>query len=119
MDLRQVFAANLRRLRQDKSISQEDLPYSAWVNRSYLSTLEKGAAYPGLQIIGKLADVFSALAVQGSLLGTPEGLNHQGTKTRRVGFRARSALCFSLVPLCLGGLSFLSGASVVRSAAAA
>ena len=26
-------------------------------NRSYLSKLEKGASYPGLEIIGKLADV--------------------------------------------------------------
>ena len=27
------------------------------INRSYLSKLEKGTTYPGLEIIGKLADV--------------------------------------------------------------
>jgi len=57
MDLRQVFAANLRRLRHAKGLSQEDLAYEADVNRSYMSKLEKGASYPGLEIIGKLATV--------------------------------------------------------------
>ena len=57
MDLREVFAANLRRLRHAKGLSQEDLAYSAEVNRSYLSKLEKGASYVGLEIIGKLAAV--------------------------------------------------------------
>jgi len=57
MDLRQVFAANLRRLRHAKGLSQEDLAYEADVNRSYMSRLERGATYPGLEIIGKLAAV--------------------------------------------------------------
>jgi transcriptional regulator with XRE-family HTH domain len=57
MDLRQVFAANLRRLRHAKGLSQEDLAHEAEVNRSYMSVLEKGASYPGLEIIGKLAAV--------------------------------------------------------------
>jgi transcriptional regulator with XRE-family HTH domain len=56
-DLRQAFAANLRRLRHARGISQEDLAYSAEVNRSYLSKLEKGVSYPGLEIIAKLANV--------------------------------------------------------------
>ena len=57
MDLRQVFAANLRRLRHAKGLSQEDLAHEAEVNRSYMSVLEKGGAYVGLEIIGKLAAV--------------------------------------------------------------
>jgi transcriptional regulator with XRE-family HTH domain len=57
MDLRQVFAANLRRLRHAKGLSQEDLAYEADVNRSYMSTLERDASYPGLEIMGKLATV--------------------------------------------------------------
>jgi transcriptional regulator with XRE-family HTH domain len=57
MDLRQVFAANLRRLRHAKGLSQENLAYEADVNRSYMSKLEKGGSYPGLQIIGKLSTV--------------------------------------------------------------
>jgi transcriptional regulator with XRE-family HTH domain len=57
MDLRQAFDANLRRLRHAKGISQEDLAYEAGINRSYMSKLEKGASYPGLGIITKLATV--------------------------------------------------------------
>jgi transcriptional regulator with XRE-family HTH domain len=57
MDLRDVFAANLRRLRHARGISQEDLAYSAGVNRSYLSKLETGASFVGLEIIGRLAKV--------------------------------------------------------------
>ena len=57
MDLREVFAGNLRRLRHARGISQENLAYEASVNRTYLSKLEKGVSYPGLEIIGKLAAV--------------------------------------------------------------
>ena len=56
MDLREVFATNLRRLRHEKGLSQDDLAYEADVNRTYLSKLEKGVSYPGLEIIAKLAD---------------------------------------------------------------
>ena len=56
-DLRDAFAANLRRLRYAKGISQEDLAYEAGINRSYMSKLEKGVSYPGLEIIAKLATV--------------------------------------------------------------
>jgi transcriptional regulator with XRE-family HTH domain len=56
MDLRDMFAANLRRLRHAKGLSQDDLAYEAEVSRSYLSQLEKGAFYASLKIIGRLAD---------------------------------------------------------------
>ena len=54
--MRDVFAANLRRLRHEKGLSQDDLAYEAEVSRSYLSQLEKGAFYASLKIIGKLAE---------------------------------------------------------------
>ena len=57
MDLRDVFAANVRRLRHAKGLSQDDLAYEAEVSRSYLSQLEKGAFYASLKIIGRIADV--------------------------------------------------------------
>jgi transcriptional regulator with XRE-family HTH domain len=55
MDLREVFAANLRRLRNDRGLAHDDLAYEAEVSRSYLSQLEKGAFYASLKIVGKLA----------------------------------------------------------------
>jgi transcriptional regulator with XRE-family HTH domain len=61
MDLRDVFAANLRRLRHSKGLSQDELAYEAEISRSYLSQIEKGVFYASLKIVGKLA---SALAVE-------------------------------------------------------
>ena len=43
MDLREVFATNLRRWRNARGLSQDDLAYEAGVSRSYLSQLENGA----------------------------------------------------------------------------
>jgi transcriptional regulator with XRE-family HTH domain len=55
MDFRDVFAANLRRLRHAKELSQDDLAYEAKISRSYLNQLEKGAFYATLKIVGKIA----------------------------------------------------------------
>lgn len=57
MDLREVFATNLRQLRNARGLSQDDLAYEAEISRSYLSQLEKGAFYASLKIVGKLAAV--------------------------------------------------------------
>ena len=65
MDLREVFATNLRRLRHAKGLSQDDLAYEAEVSRSYLSQLEKGTFYASLKIIGRLAE---ALDVEPAVL---------------------------------------------------
>ena len=56
MDLRDVFATNLRRCRSAKGISQDALAYDAGVSRSYLSQIEKGKYYASLKIIGRIAD---------------------------------------------------------------
>jgi transcriptional regulator with XRE-family HTH domain len=56
MDLRERFAANLRRLRHAKGLSQDDLAYGAGVSRSYLSQIEKGVYYSSLKIIGRIAE---------------------------------------------------------------
>ena len=55
MDLRDAFATNLRRLRHEKGLSQDDLAYQAGVSRSYLSQIEKGVFYVSLKIVGRLA----------------------------------------------------------------
>lgn len=57
MDYRQVFATNLRRIRHEKGLSQEDLAYEAEVNRTYMSKLEKGESWVGLEILVKLGMV--------------------------------------------------------------
>ena len=57
MDYRHVFATNLRRIRHENGLSQEDLAYEAGVNRTYMSKLEKGGSYVGLEVMVKLAKV--------------------------------------------------------------
>jgi transcriptional regulator with XRE-family HTH domain len=55
MDLREVFATNLRRLRHARGLSQDTLAYEAEVSRGYLSQLEKGVFYASLNVVGRLA----------------------------------------------------------------
>ena len=80
MDLRGLFATNLRRLRHDKAMSQDDLAYEAEISRSYLSQLEKGAFYASLKIIGKLADVLKVEPAE--FLRFPEGRKPVRKKAR-------------------------------------
>jgi transcriptional regulator with XRE-family HTH domain len=70
MDLREVFAVNLRRLRHAKGLSQDDLAYEAEVSRSYLSQLEKGAFYASLRIVGRIAIALDVEAAE--LLRAPK-----------------------------------------------
>jgi transcriptional regulator with XRE-family HTH domain len=57
MDYRHVFATNLRRFRHEKGFSQEALAYEAGVNRTYMSKLEKGGSFVGLEVMVRLASV--------------------------------------------------------------
>ena len=57
MDVRQVLATNLRRLRRERGLSQEEMAFRAKINRSYASKLETGATWAGLEIIAKIAGV--------------------------------------------------------------
>ncbi|MGY4473565.1 helix-turn-helix domain-containing protein [Bradyrhizobium sp. USDA 3364] len=56
MDLRETFATNLRRLRNARGWSQDELAFEAKISRGYLSLLEKGEYYVSIKIIGQLAD---------------------------------------------------------------
>ena len=61
MDIRDVFATNVRRLRAERSLSQDDLAYDAGVSRSYLSQIEKGRGsnnegyFASLSVVERLA----------------------------------------------------------------
>jgi transcriptional regulator with XRE-family HTH domain len=59
-DLRDLFATNLRRLRNARGLSQDDLAAEAEMSRSYLSQIETGKYHVSLKIIAKLAAVLDA-----------------------------------------------------------
>ena len=62
---KKVLAQNLRRLRRDRGISQEALADSADIDRSYISSLERGVYGATIDMVAKLAD---ALEVEASEL---------------------------------------------------
>ena len=64
MDLRQVLATNLRRIRHDRKLSQERLANDAGVDRAYLSRVERAVTYVGLEIVEKLAKILNVDPVE-------------------------------------------------------
>lgn len=55
MDVRARLAANLRRLRQARGLSQEQFAFEAGIHRTYVSDLERGARNPTIEVVDKLA----------------------------------------------------------------
>ncbi len=67
MDLKEVVAANLRRFRHDKDMTQEDLADRVGLSSRYIGSVERGDASPSVTVLGKLAN---ALGVEPSVLVT-------------------------------------------------
>ncbi len=57
MEIREIFARNLRRHRQRKGLSQEALAHEAGVDRTYISALERSVYGASIDMIEKLAKV--------------------------------------------------------------
>jgi transcriptional regulator with XRE-family HTH domain len=60
-DLLEVVGAQVRRLRKDAAISQQELAGQCDIFRTYLSRIENGTANPTITVVAKLA---SALKVR-------------------------------------------------------
>ncbi|MGH6872891.1 MAG: helix-turn-helix domain-containing protein [Rhizomicrobium sp.] len=58
MDIREIFARNLRRLRDRHELSQEELAHAAKIDRTYVSALERGVYSATITMVAKLAAVF-------------------------------------------------------------
>jgi len=58
MEIREVFARNLRKLRQEKGLSQEALADKAGIDRTYVSALERAVYSASITTVAKLANVF-------------------------------------------------------------
>ena len=55
MKLRQTVARNLRVLRKQKGLSQEELAFRAGINRNYVGQIEREEKSPTVDMIEKLA----------------------------------------------------------------
>lgn len=60
MRLRETVATNLRRLRQAKNLSQEELADRAGINRNYVGMLEREQHAATIDMLEKLAIVLEA-----------------------------------------------------------
>jgi transcriptional regulator with XRE-family HTH domain len=57
MEIREVFARNLRRHRKAAGLSQEELAHRADVDRTYVSALERSVYGATIDVVDKLANV--------------------------------------------------------------
>ena len=62
MEIREVFAANLRRYRQAAKLSQEELAHRADIDRTYISSLERSVYAAGIDVVDRLAKVLGVEA---------------------------------------------------------
>ena len=58
MDIRKRLGSNVRRLRLEKGLTQEDYAFEARIHRTYVSDVERGARNPSATMIEKLAKPF-------------------------------------------------------------
>jgi transcriptional regulator with XRE-family HTH domain len=65
-----VFAANLRRTRLDRDLSQESLAHAAGLNMTHVAKIERSEREPGVRTISKLT-----LALQVSAADLFDGID--------------------------------------------
>jgi transcriptional regulator with XRE-family HTH domain len=64
MDIREVFARNLRKHRQANGLSQEALAHEAGVDRTYISALERSQYSASISTVDKIATILGIEAAE-------------------------------------------------------
>lgn len=59
MEMRKIFANNLKRIRHERGMSQEELAYLAGLDRTYISSLERCVYSVSIDVIEKLSIVLN------------------------------------------------------------
>lgn len=62
MEIREILARNLRALRRQRGLSQEELAHRANMDRTYVSSLERGVYAATIDMVDKLARALDAEA---------------------------------------------------------
>lgn len=65
MDLKEVMAVNLRRIRHDKKMTQEELADRAGLSARYIGAIERARKSASVTVLGRIAE---ALGVEASAL---------------------------------------------------
>ncbi|WP_131114781.1 helix-turn-helix domain-containing protein [Lichenihabitans psoromatis] len=70
MDLKEIMAINLRRIRHDKQLTQEELADSAGLSARYIGAIERADVSASVTVLGQIAE---ALGVEPRELVTKSG----------------------------------------------
>ena len=54
-EVRQILAKNIKRLRENRAISQEELAFTAGISIPFLSDIERGNKWPSPETVAKIA----------------------------------------------------------------
>jgi transcriptional regulator with XRE-family HTH domain len=58
-DWRGIFGRNVRRLRQQRGLTQEELAFKAKIDLTYMGGIERGRRNPSLMVMARIADALS------------------------------------------------------------
>lgn len=64
MEIREIFARNLKALRKARNLSQEELALRAELDRTYISSLERCIYSPSIDTVDKLANILGVEAAE-------------------------------------------------------
>jgi len=81
MDLKEVMAINLRRLRHAKQMTQEELAESAGLSARYVGAIERADVSASVTVLGRIAD---ALGIEATDL-IRKAMPKRGESTSAVG----------------------------------
>lgn len=59
-DWRRIVGLNIRRLRQTRGLTQEELAFEAQIDLTYLGGIERGSRNPSLLVMARIAAALSA-----------------------------------------------------------
>jgi len=59
MDLKEVVAINLRRIRHAKELTQEELAEAAGLSARYVGAIERADKSPSVSVLGRIADALN------------------------------------------------------------
>jgi transcriptional regulator with XRE-family HTH domain len=62
MNIREILALNLRKLRQARGTSQEELAHRAEIDRTYISALERSVYAASIDVLDRIARVLNVEA---------------------------------------------------------
>jgi transcriptional regulator with XRE-family HTH domain len=63
-DWRSILGRNVRRLRRQKRMTQEELAFEAEIDLTYMGGIERGKRNPSLLVMGRIADALSVPLVK-------------------------------------------------------